>query len=229
VPPDLAGAVRPNGRVVRSLENLRRLFFSIVEHLRDTARRQQELNDATEQVAGVADPAPALGPLIPHQAELADTAGKLASALEEQSRQRPGDAGAEVGELQPEVEQELSDRLRRAAELTLAAKEPMQSAAEDLAARELESARANQDRGLAHLLEAVALLTPPEAGQGEPEPQDSDSQGEDGQSADAGAKSRPQSADPSQLLQEVRDREARRRRERGRARRAGYETVEKDW
>ncbi len=228
-PPDLEGAVRPNARAVRGLENLRRLFFSIVEQLRDTARRQQELNDVTERVAGAADPAPALGPLIPHQAELADTAGKLASALEEQSRQSPGRAGAEAGELRPELEQDLSDRLRRSAELTLAAAEPMQSAAEDLARRELESARTHQDRGLAHLLEAVALLTPPEAGQGEPEPQDSDSQGEDGQSADAGAKSSPRSVDPAQLLQEVRDREARRRRERGRQRRAGYETVEKDW
>jgi Ca-activated chloride channel family protein len=226
-PPSLEGAERWNVRALQSLEELRRLFFSIVEHLRDTARRQQALNDATEQAVALADPTPALGPLIPRQAQLAEIAGSLAAALEEQSRQEQGQPpSGPQGGLSPEVQQEMLDRLRRAAELTLAAQDPMRSAAEGLAAEQFEDARGNQDRGLGHLLEAVALLTPPEAQEGEQDQGGEDQRGD----ADEGAREEQrQVADPSQLLQEVRDREARRRRERSRAQRGSYDTVEKDW
>ena len=228
--PDLGRAARPAARALQSLEALRRLFFSIVERLRDTARRQLELNDATEQAVALEDPVPALGPLIPRQAELADTAGKLAATLEEQSRRPPGDTpgGAQEG-LSPEAQQEMTERLRRAAELVLAAQSPLQTAAEELAAEELEDVRGNQDQALSHLLEAVALLTPPEADRGEGEPQGQDPIAESGAGDESARQERPQVLDPSQLLQEVRDREARRRRERDRRRAASAETVEKDW
>ncbi|MEE9281987.1 MAG: VWA domain-containing protein [Myxococcota bacterium] len=230
--PELGRAARPAARALQSLEALRRLFFSIVERLRDTARRQLELNDATEQAVALEDPVPALGPLIPRQAKLADTVGKLAGALEEQSRRPPGDApgGAQEG-LSPEAQQEMTDRLRRAAELVLAAQSPLQTAAEELAAEELEDVRGKQDQALSHLLEAVALLTPPEADRGEGGQQGQDPSAESGAGGESARQEQPPVVDPSQLLQEVRDREARRRRERERDRRrsASAETVEKDW
>ncbi len=228
--PDLQVAARPNTRAVAGLEALRRLFFSIVEQLRDAARQQLELNDETEQAAALPNPVPALGPLIPRQAREAHTAGVLAVALEAQSRQtlpaaRSKDEREGMG---PEAEQEASDRLRRAAELTLAAQAPLQRAAEQLAADEVGAARGDQDQGLEHLLQAVALLTPPERQEGERSQDDAGQQGESGERGAVTAEPQP-AADPSQLLQEVRDREARRRRERGRQQRTSYETVEKDW
>ena len=228
--PDLEVAERPNARAVAGLDALRRLFFSIVEQLRDAARQQQVLNDETELAAARPNPVPALGPLIPRQAKLAYTAGVLADALEAQSRQMPAAAasGDEPEGLGPEAEREASDRLQRAAELTQAAQAPLQSAAEQLAADAVKGARGDQDQGLEHLLQAVALLTPPDRQEGERSQRDA---GQQGQSEEGGqvAAAEPQQADPSQLLQEVRDREARRRRERSRQQRRSYETVEKDW
>lgn len=220
---DLEAAARPSARAARALGELRRLFFSTVEQLRDTARRQLELNDATERALGLEEPGRALGPLVPRQAELAHAAGQIAAALDEQSRQGSGsDAAPDAAE--------ASDRLRRAAELTLAAQPPLQAAAEQLAGRELEPARVKQDTALGHLLEAVALLTPPEAAgdrqQRKQAPQDEAREGrEDGSPEQQGT----EAVDPSQLLQEVRDREAERRRARSRERQASTETVEKDW
>lgn len=40
---------------VRNLEELRRLFFTIIEHLRETAQRQADLNDRVSQMAGQQD------------------------------------------------------------------------------------------------------------------------------------------------------------------------------
>ena len=229
--PDLEVAARPNVRAVAGLDALRRLFFSIVEQLRDTAQQQLELNDETEQTAALPNPVPALGPLIPRQAKLAHTTGVLAGALEAQSRQTPAAAPSseEQESLSPEAVRDASDRLRRAAELTLAAQAPMQSAAEQLAADQVDAARGDQDQGLEHLRQALALLTPPERQEGERSQADAGQQGEP-ETSDTVAAAEQQAADPSQLLQEVRDREARRRRERARQqRRTSSETVEKDW
>ena len=48
----LLPAVTSGEQAVNGLENLRRIFFTISEHLRDTAQRQRELGDDTEEVAG---------------------------------------------------------------------------------------------------------------------------------------------------------------------------------
>ncbi len=64
------------------------------------------------------------------------------------------------------------------------------------------------------------------------EQQDEKEEEEQGQGADpqqAQQPAGPQTVDPAQLLQEVRDREAQRRREREGRGSAKYETVERDW
>ena len=43
-------------QTLEHLQNLRRLFFSIVEHLRETTERQAQLNDETEEAAALAKP-----------------------------------------------------------------------------------------------------------------------------------------------------------------------------
>ena len=238
-PHDLPAARVGVERAALGLEALRRLFFSIVEHLRETARRQLELNDETQDAAALSASAPDeaavhVGPLVPRQTELAQTAGALAQALEEQSRQDPG-AMIEGPNTPPDPAagaQEMGERLRRAGEIVLGAQTDMEIAVAGLEAAppDTATARERQDAALAQLLEAVALLTPPpEQGQQEPQEGGEQAQGSSqqaqGEKSDDSESSLP--SDPAQLLQAVRDRAAQRQRDR--AVRSRYETVEKDW
>ena len=233
-------------QAVNGLDSLRRLFFTIIEHMKETARSQQELNDETEEIAALPGDAIAekLGPLAPRQAELARTTGAIAEALEEQSRQSPGDLvgdeptpGDPAAQQAAEQKREESERIRRAAELTLQAQIEMEEVGKGLLADDppLDPARKHQDAALQLLVEAIQVLEPPQQQQEQEQEdqeqqqdqqQQQEQQGEDGQ---GNVEERPESADPSQLLQEVRDREAQRRREKARKQDRQRDTVEKDW
>ena len=82
---------------VDNLQALRRLFYSIVEHLRETADRQAELNDETERARTPANTPleQRLGPLVDRQSELARIAEGIASALQSQASQMPESAGGQ--------------------------------------------------------------------------------------------------------------------------------------
>jgi Ca-activated chloride channel family protein len=248
-------AIVPGEQAVRGLENLRRLFFSIVEHLQDTARRQLELGDATEELAALQgeERGAANSRLGLRQGSLTETAGRLAAALEEQSRQIPDSgmgpdpnaAAGGVGTPDAAALSEESQRLRVAAEHTLAAQIAMEGASERFALEQpaLKEIRGHQEEAVKELRDAIAALSPPQASDGEEQDQEQgqqdqeqaqqgEEQGQEGESQSAQAREEEQQgeeADPSQLLQEVRDREAERRGERAKNARRGYETVEKDW
>ena len=103
---------------------------------------------------------------------------------------------------------------------------------------DLPAARTAQDEAVAALARALATLEPPQENQGDDSDQKQqqgspeEQQRAEGESEEEEQAEREQAAqqamDPAQLLQEVRDREAQRRRDKAR-RPAGYETVEKDW
>ena len=102
----------------------------------------------------------------------------------------------------------------------------------DAAKEELKPAREDQDTALEKLVEALALLVPPQQ-----QPQDQQSQQQQ-QSQDQNQKDNQEEeqqqtqqagVDPERLLQALRDREAKRRRDRSRQKRVDYEPVEKDW
>ncbi|MDE0910338.1 MAG: VWA domain-containing protein [Myxococcota bacterium] len=247
----LLPAVTSGEQAVNGLENLRRIFFSMIEHLRDTAQRQRELGDDTEEVAALpdTDQERGLGPLVPRQEALANIAGAIANALEEQSRAEPGDlvggAGADPNAA-PDAEAmaEQAATLRRAAELTLEAQIEMEDVGKMLKVEPSDFAAAREHQGEAHarLLEAIELLTPPEEQeQGDQQQDQQDQQGEQGEqeqqqqqqqqegAPDQAQQPEQQEADPSQLLQEVRDREAARRKENAERANRGFDTVERDW
>ena len=224
----------------------------MIEHLRDTAERQRELGDDTEEVAALpdTDQERGLGPLVPRQEALANIAGAIANALEEQSRAEPGDlvggAGADPNAA-PDAEAmaEQAATLRRAAELTLEAQIEMEDVGKMLKVEPSDFAAAREHQGEAHarLLEAIELLTPPEEEQqGDQQQDQQDQQGEQGEqeqqqqqqqqqhaAPDQAQQPEQQEADPSQLLQEVRDREAARRKENAERANRGFDTVERDW
>ena len=224
------------------LEALRRLFFNLLEHLRDTALRQQTLNDETEALSALSDgsgPEPVkrqAGPLQHRQKALSEFAGQLGEGLNSQAdaAQHSGQP-EQAGQPGPAAEDsaEMAERMRQAAALVTTASTDMTSAADRLGADEpiLDTARESQDRALQGLTEAIALLQDqqqqsPDQQQQQPSEQESG----EGQGDPKDNDSRQGQADMAQLLQGVRDREAQRAEERARnAGRAGYEPVEKDW
>ncbi len=221
---------------VEHLEALRRLFFSIVEELRDVAQQQLDLADETRDAAALGatdsnEEAARVGPLPPRQEALAGRAGNIADALVEQSNQAGGVVDAEADSA------ETSRRLREAGEHVLLAQIEMEGAQEKLSEvpPNLESTQERQAAALEELERALALLVPPEDRESEDEQDPSEqedsesgqSEGEEEQEGEQESPSEP--VDPAQLLQAVRDREAQRRRDREERQTERYETVEKDW
>ena len=237
------------------LEILRMLFFSIVEHVRELARLQLELADRTQDTAALAAAelgaaereadspgdeeaeTPVRGPetraraaeLAPEQLALAERSGAIGDALAAQAEQAATAPPEQAG---PEAEEDAK-RLRAAGEHIVSAQLAMRGASDVLGNDEtlLPPALEHQATALKELEKALELLVPP--GQRQPEqnpqqqeqPQQQPEQGAGDEEAEAG--DNPE-ADPSQLLQSVRDREAERRRERERSS-SRYEPVEKDW
>lgn len=221
-------------QAVRGLEALRRLFFTLVEHVRDTARRQVALGDETEAAGGLpeAERPDALAPLTERQSALGRTAGEIANALHEQALADPAELlGSESG-ADPAAAEQTAERLTRAAELVLEASGDMEAAAEDLAADApgIDVVRGRQDEAVARLAEALALLEPPGADpqQGPQQPEQQAGQQPSPESETEPTESAERANDPGQILQAVRDREAERHRRRTRGSQ-GYEPVEKDW
>ncbi len=140
------------------LETLRRLFFSIVEELRDAAQQQLDLADETRDAAALSaagsdDAAARIGPLAPRQEALATRAGDIADALVEQSNHTGGVVDEEADSAVP------SRRLREAGEHVLLAQVEMEGATEKLGEDppNLESTQERQAASIAELEQALAL------------------------------------------------------------------------
>jgi hypothetical protein len=124
-------------RAVEHLQALRRLFFSITEHLRETAQRQAGLNDDTEQVAalergeGLADKT---GPLTLRQRELQSITEQISQALDDQAKQQPMPDG-QIDPRQLEQSQRITEQFAKAAKLVNEGGIEMGQAAEQLSPR----------------------------------------------------------------------------------------------
>lgn len=221
--------------VQQTIEVLRQLFFSVVEHLKETIRRQTELNDATKEAAALAETrnqeetAKEVGPLVPRQKGLAQIAGSIGEALSKQADLLT--KKTEPSEQTQATQAAQAEPLESAAKKVRVAQDKMNAAADKLSQTPTELPKVNDDQGdaLEALHQALALLSPPEQ-QGHPK---GDASSDQAQEKKSGGESTPQqaesNADPSQLLQGVRDREAKRREEQGRSRHGAYEPVERDW
>jgi len=223
--PEWRKAASAADSAVSQLEALRRLFFSIAERVRELADRQLDLADATQDAAALQDATPPerqSEALAPRQETLATQAGELALELAAQS-----DAAAAQTDAPNAAE--AGSQLRLAGEHVLAAEDAMKAAVEGLGGEPplANEAHGHQQEALRELDEALALLAPPQGKQGEDSGKEQSQEGDSGEGKDERAQAAM--ADPAQLLQAVRDREAQRRSERSRAPSAGYEPVEKDW
>ena len=231
------------------LEALRRLFFSIVEHLQALLAEQTETHDDTATLqfqSQVDELVPELGLVEERQAGHTAMADALAGALANQADQANAASGAQTagagatGGADADMAAETADQaqaaaaaageVRAAAGRMQGARVVLADAAERAASMspDLEPALTDQLAALEHVENAIRLLQPP---------QQNDEGGDDG-SAQSGGQVAP--AEPPQdaermsqrqalrRLQAISDRDAQRQRERGQE--AGQRVpVEKDW
>ena len=226
---------------VEQIETLRRIFFSVIEHLRDTLRRQVDLADQTRDGAAVADPTEQrrkLGPLAVHQQVLSSMSHQIAESLQKQSEQpmpqaNDVDADAQADPGGAQGTQDAADRLRRAAGHVNDAKTEMDQAYESMSAdpADVDGTLERQAAAIQKLTEALALLEPPPPPESQNDEQQKD-QPQQQTGKDQNGQQQTQhdaQADISRLLQAVRDRDAQRQRDKQNRRPSGYAPVEKDW
>jgi Ca-activated chloride channel homolog len=214
------------------IEELRRLFFSIIEHLKELLRNQTDTHDGTGSAATAASAelASLLGPLLDAQTSHATLGEALADALAEQA-----DAAAASGD--PNA-QDATQRLTQAAEEVRQATAQMSGAARFLAenleaaasmspdmSATLEAQRAAMER----LESAIRLLEPPQQQEQQQDQQDQQDQQQQQQQDQQQQQEELSQQQAQRRLQEIRDREAERMRERQRQQRHRPEPVDKDW
>ena len=224
------------------LADLRRLFYTIAEHLKETAQRQANVNDDTQALTMQQDPAEQtkqLGPLGQRQADVAETSQQIADALKELS-QKPTDSMASQppplnspqGQGTDPQNQAPVEQYREAGELVRDAVQQMEDAEQEMRAAEpaLDSVRKSQDKALEKLAEALQLLQPPDQQQDQDDSQqDQQQQPDQGQKGQDSQPQPQQGMSAQQLLQLIRDREAQRRENQNKRAAARREPVEKDW
>ena len=238
---DVNNARAAAGETLDALAELRRLFFSIVEHLRELHAEQANTHDSTatlqfEASADAADElAAGLGLAAGRQTEHAALADVLAAALAEQADAASTTAAQAAAAQAPDAD--ATAKLAEAAEEVRKAGGRMHSAGamlDQAAARavnmspELEPALTDQTAAMEHLENALRALSPPD--------QDQQNQGDNQQQQQQQAQAQREQSEDEEMsqrqalrrLQAIRDREAERQRRR-QEEPARSDPVEKDW
>lgn len=212
------------------IDDLRRLFFTIVEHLKELLRYQSETHDNVASAQLIEDEelqALEVGPLTDRQEGHSQVGDALAQALESQA-----DASAGTGDPQA---QQAAEALGQAAVETRSASGEMKDAAVFLAEaleetgpdpRDLEPILEHQRLAMEHLENAIRLLEPQ---QDQQQPQDQSGSEQQQQQSQAEDEEQVTQRQAERRLQAIRDREAERERQRRERRRIEPEPVEKDW
>lgn len=236
---------------LQALDELRRLYFSIVEHLQALYADQADTHDQTatlqfEVSADAAEELPKeLGIVASEQSRHAQFGDAVATALARQAdatqAQQPDDAGdAEDAAAQAQAAERLAEaaaEVRKAGGLMHGATALLTDAASRAATMspELEPALDDQVAALEHLEAALQALSPP---------QDQSDQGQNQEQQQSEGQQQAQQQQPSEQeqqgqqekmsqrqalrrLQAIRDREAERQRRRDSS--STPEPVEKDW
>lgn len=233
-PDTLPQASQAVEQTVDQLDALRRLFFSLLDHLKELLQQQLDLSDRTEAatvLAATATPdeiAQQFGPLASEQDSLAELAQTLADALNQQEQQQPTPT---------EEDQAAIEKQQQAAEHLTNAQAEMKQAKQGMTAESIvsEAIRPHQNQAAEEISQAIALLQPPsekQSQQNEQEQNQAEQQQQQQQQPENGEQQNEQQAQPAdfnQLLQRIRDREAQRRQQHQQSQQQGYTPVEKDW
>lgn len=215
--------VTPAKAADAKLDELRRLFFNVIEHLQDLVRQQGETRDQTSgaHMELDEDRAPKLPGLVSRQTEHGQLAKAITDALAAQA-----DAGAKAQD--PQQQQQAKNMAAAADEVRLAQNDMSDAQAQLTKARDanqsvsLDPTLKSQASAIEHLMNALKLLQPP---QQQNQDQDQQKQNQDQQKQQEQQQQQQQQGGAGQR---ARDDDARRQRER-QEREGGGDTVEKDW
>tara|TARA_Y100000310_G_scaffold297174_1_gene329986 strand:- start:928 stop:3300 length:2373 start_codon:yes stop_codon:yes gene_type:complete len=228
--------LEPASKALEHLRELRRLFFSVVEHLRELLAEQTRTHDDTASTldASIEELPGMLGMVAERQASHAGMGDAIATALAEQADAvAQSDSAAQSEAAAPDAKGDGVD-LAQVVEEVRSASGLMQSASITLTnsahnARRmspaLEPTLKDQQGAMEHIETAIALLQPP----GTPEqnqPGDDQQQQQQQKSGDEEQEEMSQ-RQALRRLQAIRDRDAQRQRDRQAA--GARDPVEKDW
>jgi Ca-activated chloride channel family protein len=212
-------------RAEQHLEAMRTLFFSIVEHVRELARKQVDIADRTQDSVALGapqndeedplspDPVPAprseetlarTEALAPEQNALAERSGLIADALAAQAESAA--APPEDGAPPPQgTDPEAPERLRRAAEHVVSAQLEMQTASIGLGDPQapLAPIPGHQANALEELKKALEALEPPQENNEQQDEQDQQEQNEDEQ--EEGQEEQDEQPEPSENAEPERE------------------------
>lgn len=218
---------KPAKAAEAKLAQLRKLFFSVIEHLQELVRQQSETNDQTSQANGQDDftREPKLPAIVQRQREHGDMATAIIDALASQA-----DAGAAAPQQNPSQAKSFA---AAAAEVRLAHTEMADAnVALDKAADpkktqsvSLQPAVDSQTKAVEHLENALRLLQPPSEQNDQKDQQNQqDKKEQSGQQAP-----KPDDKQPQQqggAGQRARDQDAKRQRDR---QKPSGDAVDQDW
>ncbi len=230
---------------VEQAEALRRLFLTVVEHLRDTAQKQVQLTDDTRDAAVLAKRGgqtnQTAGPLVERQRRLGDISQQIADALINQSKQSSvqSSPSEDPAAASGQASQDLAYRLTQAADRVNQATQAMAEAITGLehVTTDFQLAQDQQSTAVENLVAALEFLAPQQDQDQDQQKEQSQQGAQQPQQGDEGDQNQDNADQPSgeqhmnaaRLLQAVRDRQAQRQRQRAEKQTAGYGAVEKDW
>lgn len=228
-PADVLAAARTGEA---ELGELRRLFFSVIEHLKDLHRQQSETHDksANAAIAPAVKLAPLIGPLVDEQGGETELATAIAQALASQADQAAGASDPQAAD--------QAKRFGEAAQEVMAAESQMRNAHQGLAegaeaaklmSYDLAPTLASQQSAIEHLERAIAILEPPNENKQDQKDEQEQQEQQDQQQQDQQQQEDVSKQEAERRLQAVRDREAERREDKQQRARSTREPVAKDW
>ena len=217
----------------KSLEQLRIIFFTVIEHIQELYKQQTETMDRTTDAASGTDEEKAMKvpPVIERQhtheamsGELAEILKKQAEEIEQQGAGQPQQQGG------PDPA-EMAQRYREASSELQAAATVMRQVQTDLSASEpmFTESIEEQKTALEHIAKALELLQPPQQQQQQQQQQNQDQQDQQDQAQQQQQQQKMSKEQAEKKAQQIRERDRERRKNREAKQAAGMKTVEKDW
>ncbi len=211
------------------LDELRRIFFNVIEHLQDLIRQQGETRDQTSTTH--MDDDETRRPKLPNLVQRQTEHGQLAKAITEALAAQADAAAKNPNGNDPNAAQQAKNVAAAADEVRLAQNDMTDAQTQLTKAKDttnqsvsLEPTLKSQASALEHLMNALKLLQPPQQNQNkdQQDQQDQQQQNKDKQ------QQQQQQQQQGGAGQRARDEDARRQRERQKEA-GGGDTVEKDW
>ncbi|MFT3697507.1 MAG: hypothetical protein QM831_30470 [Kofleriaceae bacterium] len=229
---ELAAAIKANKDPLtpakaadKKLDDLRKLFFSVIEHLQQLLRDQNETKDQTSQANTEDDftRAPKLPGLATKENEHGQMAKAITEALgkqaDEAQKQQPDEAKKFAG---------AADEVRQAIGDMTDAHGTLDKAATAKQSVSLEPGVKSEQKAIEHLENALKILQPPQQNKDQKQDQQKQDQQKQDQQKKQDQQQQQQQQQQGGAGQRARDEDAKRQREK-QQREGGNDPVDKDW